>query len=75
MSEKTPGARFVEAWARYSLELSAAQSAVNEHLSKEPAVFQEAQAIIQTTLATFAQRREVALRMALAEFQLYLEHE
>jgi hypothetical protein len=73
VTETSIAGRLIQNWARYTLQLSAAEQEVLANLADAPAVRQQAQAIFQTTLATDAQRREIALRMALAELQAYLE--
>ena len=65
---------FLKAWAHYTLALSIVEQDVLKDLANEPAAHQQVQAILQTTLSTEYQRREIALRMALAELQVRIEH-
>lgn len=65
---------FLIAWARRTMELNGAVASATNELSKEPAVLQQLQSIQQNELATDAKRREVALRLALAEYQVNYEH-
>lgn len=74
MSDSETGKRFLMNWARYTMALASGAHEATRGLADDAAAMQQLQAILQTTLATDAQRREVALRMALAEFQVWLEH-
>jgi hypothetical protein len=67
-------ALFLKAWARYTIALATVEQDVLKDLQSEPAARQQVQALFQTTLSTDAQRREIALRMALAELQVLIEH-
>lgn len=67
-------AHFLRKWADYTLALGAAEQQVLQDLSNAPAARQQVQFIFQTALANEPLRREVALRMALAELPLFLEH-
>lgn len=74
MDDKLLAKRLVLSWARYTIALSGVEQQVLNELALEPAAHQEARSLIHERLGTFDQVREVALRMALAEFQTSLEH-
>jgi hypothetical protein len=75
MDDTQRAAIFLKAWARYTLALASAVQPTLRDLSNEPAAFQQVQILNQTQLATDVQRREVALQMALVEFQNLIESE
>ena len=67
MDENQKAKIFLKAWARYTLALASATQPVLKELANDPAPFQQVQFLEQTHLSTDAQRREVAMWMALQE--------
>jgi len=61
---------FFLSWARQSLRLSSALASAKNELSNEGAALQQLQEIERTELATPAKVRELALRLALAEYHV-----
>ena len=65
---------FLLSWARHSINISAAISSAKNELSKEATALQQLQEIERSDLSTQAKIREIALRLALAEYQVSYEH-
>jgi hypothetical protein len=65
---------FLKSWARHTLDLATAQAPARNELTSEAAAMQQLQQIAQNELSTDAKRREIALRLALAEYQVSYEH-
>jgi hypothetical protein len=64
---------FMKKWARYTTVLANLELRVLDELNKEPMARTQAQMIFSTILTSEQDCREVALRLALAEFQVMLK--
>jgi len=60
---------FVKSWVRYDLDIQSVEGQVKNELSKEGAAHQMAGWLYEQVLSQPDRRREIALRLALAEFQ------
>jgi hypothetical protein len=65
---------FLLSWAQLSIKSPSALSSAKNELSKEAAALQQLEEIERTELSTQAKIREIAFRLALAEYQISLEH-
>lgn len=73
MDERELVKEFVKKWARYTTTLSGIERVVLEELTPEPMARTQAQMILGTMLTGDQDCREVALRLALAEFQVMVK--
>lgn len=65
---------FLMTWARRSMRLSSALNSAKNELTKEGAAQQQLQEIERNELSNPVKIREMALRLALAEYQVAYEH-
>jgi hypothetical protein len=65
---------FVKTWAKYCQLLGSAKQPALSDLSKEPALHQEVESLYDSELRDPGGCRRVALKLAMAEFKVRLEH-
>lgn len=59
----------VKSWIRFDIELQAVETKLLNELASDSAAFQRAQFLYTNVLGNDERRREIALRLAIAEFQ------
>jgi hypothetical protein len=75
VAESTLDKEFVKSWARHIIELGRVQEAALNELGKEPAARQQVEFLYRDLLSNDQGRRDVALRLAIAEYQEAYGHQ
>jgi hypothetical protein len=70
MNEAELAKEFVKRWARMTVGLQTSQPTVLAELGNEPAAKQQAQVMFDESLGSSAERRKIALELAIVSFQV-----